>query len=70
MSLCSWEFWKRITSIVFHPKLKPVSDVILVDYTDNRKKNVLGETVLPVTVAHRDLYGKFYVIKGLSFSFD
>lgn len=66
VSLCSYQFLRKIISIVSHPRLGPVVDVVLMDYTGTWKKNIYGEIVIPVKIGSKEVYWKFYVLKGLN----
>ena len=37
VSLCSEIFWKSTSKILSHPKLTPVRNIILIDFSDTRK---------------------------------
>lgn len=64
VSLSAQDFWKKVASIVSHPKLEPVLDVVLVDYTSTRKGNLLGRTLLPICIGVENYTASFMSLKG------
>lgn len=65
VSLCSEGLWKQINKILSHPKITPVRNIILVDFSGTRRKCVLGEVILPLNISGQDLYFRFLIVKGL-----
>lgn len=66
VSLCAYRTWKKISSLISSPQLKPVRDVVLIDYTGTRKKNVRGVVTLPLRIQDEDIYHPFFVVDGLT----
>lgn len=65
-SLCSYQLWKQVSTLISKPQLRPAKNIILVDYSGTRKKHVKGEVMIPLRFMDEDVYHRFLVVDGLS----
>lgn len=65
-SLCSENFWGKVSSIISHPQLRAVKNIVLLDYTATRRTKVREDVSLHVQINKVETFCSFRSVKRLN----
>ena len=65
-SLMSLELWQRLGSQIKNPRLRPATDVRLIDYSGMKKTKVMGRVSVFISIESLEVATEVFVLRNLS----